>query len=110
MIYINNIPSLRNPESSTLTFDNRIEKIELINGNTVQNYGHVESGDVFALTCAFSTANYRLIKALWESDTRVSYTDEAGDVWLNMRLVFKNIKRVAKFPNYVILTFELWRV
>ena len=49
MIFINDIPSLRNPDSFEISFDDRIEKIELINGATVQNYGHIQSGDSFAL-------------------------------------------------------------
>lgn len=110
MIFINDIPSLCNPTSFEVFFDDRIEKIELINGNTVQNYGHIQSGDSFALTCTFSYANYLRICALWESDTRVSFTDEAGEVWLNMRLVLRKEKYVSKFPAFVDLTFELWRV
>lgn len=109
VIYINNIPSLRDPESSVLTFDDRIEKIQLINGNTVQDYGHIASGDVISLTCVFSVANYNQIKNLWTSRTRVSFTDTSGEVWTNLRLVFRNIKREKRFPNYVTLTFELWR-
>lgn len=110
MIYINDIPSLRDPESSNLTFDERVEKIELINGNCVQDYGHVESGDIISLTCLFSVANYRRLKILWTNRTPVTFTDEAGDIWQDMWLVFKSIKRQAKFPDYVVLTFELWRI
>lgn len=110
MIFINGIPSLRNPESSSLSFDDRVEKVELINGNGVQDYGHVESGDVFSLTCVFSVANYERLKALWTARQFVSYTDEAGVVFGSLRLVFRRIERVKKFPNYVTLQFELWRV
>ena len=110
MIWINNIPSFRNPESSSLTFDDRVEKVELINGNAIQDYGHVDSGDKFSLTCLFSYSNYERLKLLWTTRTLVSYTDESGDIWQNLRLVFKNIKREKKFPDYVTLTFELWKV
>lgn len=110
MIFINDIPSLRNPENISHTFDDRVEKIELINGNTVQDYGHIESGDRFSLTCVFSSDNYQRLKYLWTSRTRVSFTDTSGTVHNNLRLVFRNIQRVNKFPNYVVLTFELWRI
>ena len=109
MIFINDIPSLRDPESSELSFDDRVEKVELINGNGVQDYGHVESGDVNNLTCVFSAANYERLKALWAARQRVNYTDEAGIVSFSLRLVFRKIKYVRKFPHYVTLTFELWR-
>lgn len=110
MVFINDIPSLRDPENINHTFDDRVEKIELINGNTVQDYGHIESGDSFSLTCIFSLDNYQRLKSLWTSRARVSFTDEGGNVFSNLRLVFRNIQRVNKFPNYVMLTFELWRI
>ena len=110
MIYINDIPSLRDPDQTEEQFDDRIEKVELINGNTVQDYGHIESGDKFVLTCIFKEANYQRIKALWTSRTRVTYTDEAGETHANMRLVFRNARRLAKFPGYRSLSFELWKV
>lgn len=111
MIYINDIPSFRAPESEGVTFDDRIERIELIRGNVVQNYGHIQSGDTFSLTCVFTAANYTRLEALWESDSRVSYTDENGDVHTNLRLHFLHKRKLNnKFPNYVLLEFELWRI
>lgn len=110
MIYINDIPSFRNPDSSVLNFDDRVENIELIGGNVAQDYGHVENGDKLSLTCLFSYANYQLLKTLWTNRTKVSYTDEAGVIWTNLRLVFRNVRRYRNFPNYVTLTFELWRI
>lgn len=110
MIFINDIPSFRNPESSELKFDDRIEKVELIGGNTVQDYGYIASGDTFSLTCLFSYSNYLSLKELWSARASVTYTDEAGATWQNLRLVFKSIKRDRNFPNYVLLTFELWRI
>lgn len=109
MIYINDIPSFRDPESFSLKFDDRIEKVELINGATAQNYGHIEDGDVFSLTCVFTATNYERVKLLWETGTRVNFTDEAGVLWQNLRLIFRNIQYLAKFPDYKILNFELWR-
>ena len=110
MIFINDIPSLRNPENINHTFDDRVEKIELINGNTVQDYGHIESGDTDAITCVFSAENFERIKTLWASRTRIAYTDEKGIVHNNLRLVFRNYHPVTRFPDYVVLTFELWRI
>lgn len=109
MIFINDIPSLRDPESDSLSFDDRVQKVPLINGNTVQDYGHIESGDTFTLSCVFSVANYERLKALWLARQKVTYTDKAGTVYTNCRLVFKSIQYVANFPNYVTLEFEIWR-
>lgn len=109
MIYINDIPSLRDPESISYSFDDRIQKIQLIGGNTVQDYGHFEDGDVFTVSAVFSFSNYLLIKDLWINRTLVSFTDTTGDIYTDMRLVFKSVKRDANFHNYVTLEFELWR-
>ncbi len=110
MIFINDIPSLRAPESCEFNIDDRIEKVELINGNAIQDYGHVESGDNVVLSCIFTKENFDSILALWRDRIRVNFTDESGIVWRNMRLVFKSYKNVEKFSDYVILNFELWRI
>ena len=109
MIYINDIPSLRDPESISYTIDDRIQKIPLINGNTVQDYGYFSTGDVISLSCVFSVANFQRLQALWINRQKVSFTDTAGVIWQNMRLVFKSFKRDEHFKNYIILDFELWR-
>ena len=110
MIYINDIPSFREPEICELFIDDRIEKIELINGNTIQDYGRVVTGDSFALECIFTIENYLRLDELWTNRTKVTFTDESGRIWENMRLVLKKIRYMKKFPRYVYLTFELWRV
>lgn len=110
MIHIDNIPSLRAPESCDFIFDDRIEKVKLINGNAVQDYGHVESGDAFAITCIFSAVSFESLKQLWIRRTKVTFTDEYGVVWSNMRLVLQRYRRVEKFPDYISVSFELWRI
>lgn len=111
MIYINDIPSLRNPENDKLNLDHRIEKVELINGTGIQSYGHVKSGDTFDLTCVFSVPNLERLKLLWEAEEPVTYTDSAGVVWQNMLLVLRTIEPYKKYESgYKIVTFELWRL
>ncbi len=110
MIYINDIPSFRDPESHEEIVDDRIEKIELINGNTIQDYGHCYTGDTIALTCIFKSKYYSRLMDLWGNREKVTYTDQSGNVFTDMRLVIRRIKYVEKFPEYLILTFELWRV
>lgn len=110
MIYINDIPSFRNPETFEMNIDDRIEKIELINGNAIQDYGHFETGDSFTVDCVFEFSNYLRLRDLWIRRELVTFTDEGGYVWQNMRLIFQRIKYLARYPNYVELTFELWRI
>lgn len=104
------IKSLRNPESFEMLIEDRIEKIELINGNAVQDYGHIETGDKFALTCIFTVEDYRKLAKFWEKRTKVTFVDEAGTEWADMRLVIQRVKYLRHFPDYVELTFELWRI
>lgn len=111
MIYINDIPSFRAPESEEFIIDDRVEKIELINGNVVQDYGHIESGDSITLQCLFTAENYQRFKTLWlKRGNTVSYTDEAGNVHHNLRIVYRGMRRLPKFPTFFLIKFELWRV
>lgn len=109
-IKINNISSYRSPESCTYTVDDRIERIQLNNGNTVQDYGHIASGDYFTLTCLFSKANFDAVMALWNARTPITFTDESGQVWQGMRLVIRKWQYQPRFPGYIMLEFEIWRV
>lgn len=109
-IKINNIESYRSPESCTINVDDRIERVQLINGNAVQDYGHIASGDSFSLSCLFSKANFDAIKLLWEARTLVSFTDESGEVWTNCRIVIRSYRYEEKFKDYVFVDFEVWRV
>lgn len=109
MIYIDDIPSFRDPESYKVILDDRVEKIEIIGSVSIQDMGHVSDGDAISLVCVFSAANFNRLLNLWESRTKVNFTDTAGQVWSEMRIVMKEYERDKKFPNYVTATFELWR-
>jgi hypothetical protein len=109
-IRINNITSYRSPESLSFTPDDRVERVELINGNCVQDYGHIASGDQFTVSALFSWTDFTAIVALWESRTPVTFTDDGGVVWQGMRIVLRGYTYEARFPNYVNVKMELWRV
>ena len=109
MIYINDIPSFRDPEHYTITPDDRVEKIDLINGVVVQDFGHITGGDTFALECLFTMDNFNRFVDLWERRQKVSFTDTGGITWQGLRIVLKSFERDRNFPEYVMTTFELWR-
>ena len=109
-IKINNIESFRSPENVSFTVDDRVEKIKLINGNCVQDYGHIDSGDQFTVTAIFKKTDFLAIMSLWTNRTLVTYTDDGGTIWQGMRIVLRGYQYVAKFPDYVTVTLELWRV
>lgn len=109
MIYINDIPSFRDPEKAEVNFEHRIERIELIGRTVAQDFGHIPTGDRISLECVFTKENYTKLEKLWEESARVTYTDEAGVKWEDLKLVFYSRKYVDRFRNYISLTFELWR-
>lgn len=109
MIYINNIPSLRDPESSEIIFDHRINKLEFIDGVVAQDFGYIKGGTVISIECVFLKSNYEKIISLWANKQRVTYRDEAGNVWKKMKLIIRRIKYYNRFKDYVWLTIELWK-
>lgn len=109
MIFINDIPSFRNPESYEYHVDDRVEKIELMNGVAVQDFGHIEEGDYFSVDCLFAEDDLAQILELWGAREKVSFTDTAGAVWQDMRIVIRSFKRDAHYPHYLMASFELWR-
>ena len=109
VIYINDIPSFRDPESEVLTPDDRLEKIELIGNVIIQDMGRVEAGDVLALKCLFTRENYLRLEELWLSRAKVNYTDPVGVVWQNVRMKWLEVERDRNFLGYMFVTFELWR-
>lgn len=109
MIYINNIPSFRDPESYKVIPDDRIQKIELINSVAIQDYGHVKEGDAIAITCLFSQANFNRLTALWEARASVTFKDISGVLWQDMIIVMKEYEPDKKFPKYILASMELWR-
>ena len=107
-IKINEIESYRAPENYTVSVDDRIEKIEVINGNCVQDYGHISSGDVISFTALFHKDAVAQIAELWVARTLVTFTDEAGNILPNQRIVVRSYKYEPRFPDYYQLTLELW--
>ena len=109
MIFINDIPSFRDPDSFKLIVDDRISKVEIIGGVAIQDFGYVPAGDVFSVVCMFETKNFNKIIKLWTNRETVSFTDIAGVVWKEMRIVIKEFEYDSHFPDYVLVTFELWK-
>ena len=106
MIYINDIPSLRNSDSDDdLLIDDRKEIVELINGTCIQNGGNFFGG--FRLTCVFSADNFRQILNLWLANSTVSYTDKAGVTFSGLSIKLNKFSRVDNFHGYFRAEFEL---
>ena len=109
MIKINDIASFRDPESYKVIPDDRIQKIAIIGGVVIQDYGHVENGDAISIVCMFSEANFNQLLTLWEDRETVTFTDTAGEVRDNLIIVMKEYERDKRFKKYITATFELWK-
>lgn len=108
MIFINDIPSLRDPyNGDDLIVDDRKEKIPLINGTAIQNGGAFFGG--FQLTCVFSAANFERFKNLWLANSTVSYTDKNGVIHSDLTIKLNKFGYVEHFHNFIKVDFELWK-
>ena len=109
MIYINAIASFRDPESYKTIVDDQIQKVKVIGGVVIQDYGHIEDGDAISIVCMFSEANFNQLLTLWENREIVTFTDTAGKVHDNFIIVMKEYEPDKNFPKYIMATFELWK-
>jgi len=109
MIYFDDIPSFRKPEHYKIIPDERVTKIETIGGVAVQDLGHVQEGDAFSISCTFAPENWERFLALWEARQKITFTDPAGKIYQQMRIVMKEYEPDKNFPEYVTASFELWR-
>lgn len=108
MIYIDDIPSFRDPERYTLIYSDRVQKIEIIGSVVVQDWGHVEADDIFSVECMFTWENCGRVLELWAARKKITFTDTAGTQYHNMRLVIKELERDKNFPKQIMMKFELW--
>ena len=107
---IGNVYSFETPENWSYKPDDRQEIVELINGNTVQDYGHIESGDKMSCDCLFHQKDFQQIEEYWNSRLLVDIQDEAGNTYKNCRVVIKSWSYQQRFPDYIKTTIEFWRL
>lgn len=108
MIFINDIPSFRNPDNDDdYLVDDRKTKVPLINGTAIQNGGVFFGG--FNLTVVFKKSDFERFKNLWLANEKVSYTDKAGVVYSGLTIKVSKFGRVDNFHDYIKVEFELWK-
>ena len=107
-IKIGDVYSFARPTSWTITPDDRMSKIEIIDGVHVQDFGVVDAGQTIACTVRLSAANWATVKGYWTGRTLVTAVDESGTSWTNRRVVVKSWTYVERFPAYVDVTLEFW--
>ncbi len=89
--------------------DDRQQKIEIVGGMAVQDFGHVEAGDRVSCNVTVTSEGWQEICHYWNVRQRVEITDEAGAVWPDMRVVVKSYQYVSRFPRAIKVTLEFWR-
>ena len=90
--------------------DDRQRMVEIVGGMAVQDFGHVAQGDRISCTVTVLAADWEKIKRYWDEREKVDVTDEAGNVWHNMRVTVKAYAYVPHFSKAYKLTLEFWRV
>ena len=108
-IKIGTVYSLSNPENETITPDDRQQTIEIMDGVSVQDYGHIAAGDKITWTLTFSPAAWMVVKDYWNTRQLVSITDAGGETFTG-RVVIKSYSRKARFESHVVANIEIWRV
>lgn len=107
---IGDAEAFRRPEDWSYTPDDRQTKHEIIDGNIVEDYGHVAAGDVITCTVLMQYQEYLKVYNYWESRKKVKIVDHAGTEWGNMRVVIKKDTYVNYHESYHKLDLEFWRV
>ena len=108
MIYINDIPSFRNPDNGDdLIIEDRKTKIDLINGTAIQSGGVFFGG--FQLAVVFRKDNFERFKNLWLANQKVSYTDKEGVIYSGLTIKMNKYGYLDHFNKYIKAEFELWK-
>ena len=108
-IKIGDVETLRT-ENWKVTPDDRQTQIETIGGKVVQDFGHVEEGDIFSCSVTLKAADAITLYDYWHNRTLVTVRDVAGQEWENLRVVIKRYSYVDRFESHYAVDLEFWRV
>ena len=90
--------------------DDRQRMVEIVGGMVVQDFGHVTQGDRISCAVTVLADGWEKIKRYWDAREKVDVTDEAGNVWHNMRVTVKAYAYVPHPSKAYKITLEFWRV
>lgn len=108
LLKIGDAVAFRRPEDWSYTPDDRQEAHKTIDGVVVEDYGHVDAGDVINCTVTLRYADYVKVYNYWLTRTKVKVVDHAGQVWENRRIVIKKDKYVNYHESFHEVELELW--
>lgn len=110
LLKIGDAIAFRRPEDWTVTPDDRQQVHQTINGAVVEDYGHVDTGDVITCTVILSRANFNMVYNYWQSRTHVKVVDVTGQEWDNARVVLKEYSYINRHESFYKVKLEFWRV
>ena len=106
-IKIGNITPLRT-ENWQIIPDDRVTRIEIIEGIAIQDMGRVYEGDIFSCTITVPADDAKTILDKWRFRTLVTVIDPAGEEYTKMRIVVKKYSYVNRFKGYYNMDIEFW--
>lgn len=100
-----------NAPNETIVPDDRQTKIQTIGGNVIQDYGHVQSGDVVQWSnLQMEQVEAEKIESYWNSRQTVTCMN-AGMQTFSARVVVKSWKRLPRFERKAVeMNLELWKI
>ncbi len=110
VVRIGDAVSLNAPEESIIP-DDRQTKIQTVGGVVVQDYGHIQTGDVVQWSnLQMMQHDAEIVESYWNSREAVTVIN-AGLQTFTARVAVKRWKRLPRFEKKVVeMDVELWLV
>lgn len=110
-IKLGDVSAIGRAENWRVVPDDRQQKVEVLDGVVVLDFGRFEAGDSFTCSAIFDMANFEMLKKYWIGRTLITITDQSGNVYLGCRVVIKGWEDLRLFEKkYVKVSLEIWRV
>lgn len=109
-IHIGDAVSLSRATNFKLKPDDRQSIIETDQGNIIQDYGHVESGDKMSFLAVFHKSEFLKVWGYFHKRELVTFIDQSGVTWHGMRVCVISYGYNDRFPEYIDCELELWRI
>lgn len=103
--------SLGKVENYQVKPDDRQTKVQVLDGDVVQDMGCFDEGLTFSFSTTFRKNEFDGIYDLWKNRTRFTFVDPAGKEWKNCRLLLKSWMPLEQFEQTAYkVTCEIWTV
>ena len=109
-VRIGDVRSFARPEDWTYTPDDRQQKVEIINGVAIQDFGHIEAGDTMSFSANFRRKDFDVLVGYWSNRVLVDIEDASGTIFQKCRVVIKSYSYIDYFESSMVkATLEIWR-